>query len=195
MHTTSDEARHALAAAHEAANQIKRAVDRQTSKIVLVWATVYFLAPLAMHVWPIGGVVPQQLLLISAITYSIYDGFRCSLISGPNTARIGWLWGITFAFGWVWFLVLEPSTFDDPAANLERILKQMWAFGVSLVMFVYTAMGLWVGRIYVITGITVTVATVSGFLFLEPWFWLWCAVTGGGTLLVAGLLLRSRGRA
>ncbi|MEO0531800.1 MAG: hypothetical protein AAF266_14670 [Planctomycetota bacterium] len=193
MNITPDQAREALSAANDAASEVQRAVDHQTSRIVLVWAFVYFFAPLAMHVWPLWGLIPQQLLLLGAIGYSIYDGSRNSLVSGPNSRRIGSLWGVTFGFAWAWFLILDPAAFDDPASNGVVIAKQMWAFGVSLAMFVYTVMGIWIGRLYVVTGVLLTLLTVAGLLFLDQWYWMWCAVTGGGTLLAAGLLLRRRG--
>ena len=71
----------------------------------------------------------------------------------------------------------------------------MWAYGVSLAMFVYIAMGLWIGRLYVVTGLTVTLLTLFGLLWLGDWYWLWCAITGGGSLLMAGCWLWKQGRA
>ena len=160
-----------------------------------MWGVVYVLAPLSMHIWPRWGVVPQQLLLISAIGFSIYDAHRNSFISGPTSWRIGGLWWLTFAFGWIWFLILDPGNFQNPAANGEAIMRQMWAYGVSLAMFVYVVMGLWIGRLYVVTGLAVTIFTMVGLLWIEDWYWLWCAITEGGTLLAAGLWLRRQGRA
>lgn len=194
MDISSTEARESLSAAEQAVQSVKNAVDRQTSRIVLIWGFVYFFAPLSMHLWPLWGLIPQQLLLVAGIGFTIFDSRQNSFISGPNTWRIGGLWWITFAFGWAWFLILSPATFQDVEANGVAISRQMWAYGVSIAMFVYVVMGLWIGRIYVVTGVTVTVATVVGLLFLGDWYWLWCAITGGGPLLLTGLLLRKRGR-
>ena len=154
---------------------------------------VYFFAPLSMHLWPLWGFIPQQLLLIGAIAFSIYDARRNSFISGPGSWRIGGLWFLTFAFALIWFLILSPATFQDVKAHGVEISRQMWAYGVSIAMFVYVVMGLWIGRIYVVTGLMVTLVTLVGLLFLGDWYWLWCAITGGGALLVVGLLLRKRG--
>lgn len=195
MNITPVDAREALSAADDAVRSVKRAVDRQTSRIVLVWGVVYVLAPLSMHIWPRWGVIPLQLLLIGAIGFSIYDAHRNSLISGPSSWRIGGLWWLTFAFGWIWLLILDPANFQNPAENGVAISRQMWAYGVSLAMFVYVVMGLWIGRLYVVTGLVVTIFTMVGLLWLEDWYWLWCAVTTGGTLLAAGFWLRRQGRA
>lgn len=194
MNISSTEAREALSAAEHAAQSLKRAIDQQTSRIVLIWAFVYFFAPLSMHLWPMGGIIPLQLLLMGAIVYSIYNGRRNSPISGPGRWRIGALWGVTFAFAWVWCLILAPDTSSDVKTDGSAIERQMWAYGVSIAMFVYVVMGLWIGRIYIVTGVMVTLVTLIGLKFLGDWYWLWCAVTGGGILLVAGCALRKRGR-
>ena len=160
-----------------------------------MWGVVYVLAPLSMHAWPRWGIVPQQLLLIGAIGFSIYEAMRNSFISGPSSWRIGGLWWLTFGFGWIWFLILEPANFQNIEANGVEISRQMWAYGVSLAMFVYVVMGLWIGRLYVVTGLAVTLFTMVGLLWLDDWYWLWCAITGGGTLLATGFWIRRQGRA
>ena len=192
MNTTPSDALDALSVADEAVRLVKQNVDQQTSRIVLVWGAVYLLAPLAMHFWPYAGILLQQVLLISAIGYTIYDSVRRPGITGPNSMRIAGVWGATFAFGWAWYLILNPTLFSGLQETWLVASKQMWAFGVSLAMFVYVLMGLWLGRLYVITGILVTVLTVVGLLLLGDWYWLWCGLTGGGTLIVAGLMLRRR---
>lgn len=195
MNITPVDAREALSAADNAVRSVKQAVVRQSSRIVLVWGFVYVLAPLSMHIWPLWGVIPHQLLLVGTIGYTIYDVKRNSIVSGKNSWRIGGLWWLTFGFGWIWFLILDPVNFLDPAANGVAISRQMWAYGVSLAMFVYVVMGLWIGRLYVVTGLAVTLFTVIGLLWLGDWYWLWCAITGGGTLLATGFWLRRQGRA
>lgn len=195
MQISSGEAREALNAAQSAVEAVRRAVDKQTSRIVLIWGVVYFLAPLSMHVWPRWGLIPQQLLLIGAIAFTIYDARRSPLISGPGTWRIGALWWLTFAFGWIWILILDPTAFRDPVHNADAIARQSWAYGVSLAMFVYVVMGLWIGWLYVLIGVTVTVLTLVGLLWLGEWYWLWCAISEGGTLLAAGFWLRRQRRA
>ena len=189
---TATDAHEALSVTDEAVLLLKQTVDRQSSRIVLVWGAVYLLAPLAMHFWAYAGFFIQQILLISAIVYTIYDSCRRPSITGPNNWRVAGVWWMTFAFGWAWFLILNPTLFNDVAANGLLIAKQMWAYGVSLAMFVYVLMGLWLGRLYVITGITVTALTVVGLLLLGDWYWLWTGLTGGGTLIIAGLILRLR---
>ena len=192
MEITPREAQEALGAAQEAIEAVKRAVDRHTSQIVLVWGAVYFLVPLSMHLWPFWGVIPMEIMLIGAIAYTMVRTRRSSLTSGPTSQRIGALWLLTFGFGWMWMLILSPGTFWEFAEYHPNLARQMWAYGVSLAMFVYVVMGLWIGKFYVITGATVAVLTVIGLLCLGEWYWLWCAITGGGTLLSVGIWLRRK---
>jgi len=200
MNTTPAEAQAALHASQVAIDLADRAEARQASRIVLAWAGAYLLGPLAMHVWPQWGLIPQQLLLVAAIAFTIYDVRTRSLVTGFTGERLGALWGLTFAFGCVWFVINHPlgHQFLDigrPDFDGLRFSRQMWAFGVSLAMFVYVVMGLWVGRAYIITGVAVTALTLVGLLCLDGWYWLWCAATGGGGMLLFGLWLRRRSRA
>lgn len=195
MQISPNEAREALSAAQRAVQAVKHTVDRQTSRIVLMWGAVYVLAPLSMHVWPRWGLIPLELLLIGAIAFTISETRRTPLISGPTTWRIGSLWFLTFGFGWIWLLILAPTAFRDPAENIVAITRQMWAYGVSLAMFVYVVMGLWIGWLYVLTGASVAILTLVGLLWLGEWYWLWCAITEGGTLLAVGFWLRRKQQA
>lgn len=190
MQITSPEAREALASADQAVSVIDKAVRQHAARVVTAWGTIYLLAPLAMHFWPVLGVVPQQILLVAGIVYTIREARRYDIISGPNSIRIGAIWFATFAFGTVWFLILSPKSFADPQANGPMILRQMWAYGVSLAMFVYVIMGLWIGRIYVAIGVVITLLTLVGLLWIKDGYWLWCAATGGGTLLALAFWLR-----
>ena len=192
MNITPDQAREALDNVNAAVSAVEEAVHGHSARIVLVWGIVYLFAPLAMHFWPTLGVIPQQFLLLAGIGYTIVETRRFDIISGPNSIRIGSIWFATFAFGSVWLLILAPDMFANMQANAPTVLRQMWAYGVSLAMFVYIVMGLWIGRIYIATGIVVTLLTLIGLLWVNDGYWLWCAITGGGTLLALAFWLRQK---
>ena len=63
-------------------------------------------------------------------------------------------------------------------------------------MFMYVVMGLWAGRLLFWLGVVMTLLIVSGFFlfYLQPAFWLWLAVLGGGTLAGTGLYIRKAWR-
>ncbi|PKU21806.1 hypothetical protein [Telmatospirillum siberiense] len=104
----------------------------------------------------------------------------------PTQMRLGWR--LVFAqcaltaFGLLVVYVLGP--FDG------RHLDAFWAL---LFMLGYVLAGLWVGRIFIVFGIVVTVLTLAGFWYSGASFSAWMMVFNGGTLILAGLWLRHRG--
>jgi hypothetical protein len=194
MDITPTDARRSLNAIDQAVATHRRAIDRQASHILLAWGVTYLVAPLCMHFWLQRGVIPLQLLLTVTIAYTIYCTSRKSPIAGPNVRRFGAVWGIVYGFGALWFFMLAPMSAIVPDSGYMVITRQMWAYGVTLAMVIYVVMGLWVGRFYSILGIVVTSATVVGLFWLGDWYWIWCSLTGGGTMTVAGLYLRRASR-
>jgi hypothetical protein len=172
----------------------RRAIDRQASHIVLAWGVTYLVAPLCVHFWPQRGVIALNLLVLAAIGLTIYITSRRSPISGPNVRRYGAIWGIVYGFGALWFSMISPLGSNEPVARFVVTPEQMWAYGVTLAMFIYVVMGLWIGKFYVILGTIVTLATAVGLFCLSDWYWVWCSLTGGGAMIVAGLYLRKASR-
>jgi TRAP-type uncharacterized transport system fused permease subunit len=195
MDITKSEARKSLDVIDEALVSMKRAIDRQSARIVLVWGVAYLVGPLCMHAWPKFGVIPLEVLVATAIAFTIYDTSRKSLVTGANSRKFGAVWGLIYAFGAIWMLILSPFNIDDIDHRFTIYSQQMWAYGVTLAMFIYVAMGFWMGKFYIVLGSLVTVCTLIGRFWLTDWFWLWCGVTGGGAMIVGGLYLRKRSQA
>jgi hypothetical protein len=53
--------------------------------------------------------------------------------------------------------------------------------------------GLWLGRFFMLCGLSVTALSVLGFFWAGDWFDLWMAVANGGGLIACGLALRRMG--
>ena len=112
---------------------------------------------------------------------------------GPSQGRIGASWLVLFGFAALWSFLLVPfgglhgSDLADYGPILERKMALLW---VTVCMFAYVVMGLWLDRFLLWLGILVTVASVAGFFFVQPYFFLWVAITGGGSLVVSGLFIR-----
>ena len=70
-----------------------------------------------------------------------------------------------------------------------RPLQQVAFWPLVIGMF-YAIMGLWRGPRLLITGLALTVLTLAGFFFLPEYFQYWMAVTGGGSLILAGFWFR-----
>jgi hypothetical protein len=64
------------------------------------------------------------------------------------------------------------------------------AFWPILFMFGYALAGLWLGRVFVLLGVSIAALTFAGYLWVERWFELYLAVVDGGGLVLAGLWMR-----
>jgi hypothetical protein len=86
------------------------------------------------------------------------------------------------AFGIFWTTVLTHLT--------ERQANAIWP---TFYMFAMVLFGIWVGRFFVVLGLTVTILVGIGYLWAGAWFLPWMAVVVGGGLLASGLYLRRIG--
>ena len=68
--------------------------------------------------------------------------------------------------------------------------RQLSAFWPTLIMLGFVLMGLWLGRFFILCGLTVTALTIAGYFWSGAWFPLWMAAVNGGGLLLGGLWLR-----
>jgi hypothetical protein len=195
MELTPEEARRSLDAIEGARSDLQQAFDRQSGRIILGWGIAYLFGPLCMFFMGESGVIPLQLLLVVAIAYTIYESSRKSMVKSPAAQAFGAAWGVLFFFGAIWFAILTPFSHRDVETEFMVMSAQMWAYGVTLAMFAYVVMGLFMGRIYFLLGGLVTVATVVGLFFRRDWYWVWCGFTGGGVLLLGGAYLLRKGTA
>lgn len=196
MDITPEQARQSLDAIDEAQTSVQKVFERQSGRIVFGWGIAYFLGPLAMHLMGNSGLLVQQLSLIAAIGFMIYECSTKAIASGTGSRNFGISWGVLYGFGLIWFLVLTPWNWTEiDNARATVISKQMWAYGVTLAMFAYTLMGLWMDRIYLWMGLSVTAAVLIGQYFLPESYWLWCAFTNGGILILGAIVLLRRANA
>jgi hypothetical protein len=68
--------------------------------------------------------------------------------------------------------------------------RQVAAFIPLLVALTYVLKGIWSGTRYVGLGIAVSAFTLLGFFLVKGHFYLWMAVVGGGSLILASLWFR-----
>jgi hypothetical protein len=84
-----------------------------------------------------------------------------------------------FAFGFLWSVLLGRFA-----------PREVDAFWPTLFMFGYTIAGLWLGRAFIVIGITITALTLVGYLWTESWFDLYLAAVDGGGLVLGGVWMR-----
>jgi len=68
--------------------------------------------------------------------------------------------------------------------------RQVAAFIPLLVAVTYVLRGIWSGIRYVGLGIAVSAFTLLGFFLVKDHFFLWMAVVGGGSLILASIWFR-----
>jgi len=99
--------------------------------------------------------------------------------------RLGWFWFLLFLFADAWLAILWPWR-----------AEQFGTFVVTLVMFAYVVMGLWLEMRFmtvlgVIGGALATGAYLAS-LSIPGQLNLWLAIGGGGVLLASGIYLKVR---
>lgn len=193
---TPEQARQSLEAIDEAQLSLKKAFERQSGRILLGWGIAYLFGPLATHFWGGPGYLVLELLLVAAIGLTIYECSTKAIASGPGSKYFGSARGILYGFGFIWFIILMPWDMSDMNnENFSVRSKQMWAYGVTLAIFAYTLMGMWVERLYLWIGLSVTATVLIGLFLLGDWYWLWSAITNGGIMLLGAFILLRRARA
>jgi hypothetical protein len=201
MNITPQEARDSLAQIEDALTQTRNAIGQGASGgILIVWGAIWalgfsadqFAPKMAQSIWPF-------LILGGALASWICGARSRSRIQSSIAARIGIFWLVLFAYAALWFFLLHAESRpghaglqfneligqDDAAAQ-----QQLGAFFATIPMFAYVVGGLWLGRFFIWLGAGVTVLTIAGYFFVPAWFNLWMAVTGGGSLIVAGAYIR-----
>jgi hypothetical protein len=192
---TRQEALSALDEIERVSHHVRRTLATGVmSSMLILWGVIWIagfsaeqFAPHAYRVW----------LALDAIgiAVSLFLGVwsRKPAVEGPSPGRIGACWLILFAYAALWSFLLVPSgALSGPgwagyAPVLEQKMALLW---VTVCMFAYVVMGLWLDRFLLWLGLLVTVASLAGFFFVQPYFYLWVAVAGGGSLVVSGLFIR-----
>ena len=162
--------------------------------IMVLWGIVWivcfsltqFAPQIAKWAWLVGNVL--------GIVGSLYLGRfhkRARAVSSESARRIGWrlfwFWFLLFIYADIWLTVLWPWG-----------TEQLGMFLVTLVMFAYVVMGLWLEvRFMLWLGLAVTALAVAGYVlsfFVHGYLNLWLGMSGGSALLASGLYLTCRWR-
>jgi hypothetical protein len=88
---------------------------------------------------------------------------------------------VLYAYGWIFVALLSPTP------------RQLGVFWPNVFMLGIVIAGLWLGRFFMLCGLSVTALSVLGFFWAGDWFDLWMAVANGGGLIACGLALRRMG--
>jgi hypothetical protein len=201
MNISKQEAADSLDQIEDAISRTQNAIGQGASGgILILWGIIWALgfsadqfAPrMAQTFWPFliaGGMLAAWLCRPRSKS-------RARSLIG---ARIGLFWLVLFAYAVLWFFLLHSeSRPGQPGLHFEAlnghegeaVEQQLGAFFATVPMFAYVAGGIWLGRFFVWLGAVVTALTIAGYCLMPDWFNLWMAITGGGSLVVAGLYIR-----
>jgi hypothetical protein len=144
---------------------------------LILWGCVYAVA------YTFGYFRPQQAWLAWAILVpaaAIGDALIARRDRGANSWR-------PFLAIFTLFVAFIVST---GAIMQPRDPAQMSAFIPLVVATVYVALGMAIGRRFVITGVALGALTLTGFFALHSIFMLWMGIVGGAALILGGFWLK-----
>src|SRR5579883_815804 len=199
MNISKEEARESLDEIQSVIEKTRKAVAHgAASSMLIFWGLIWVVGYSGTQFFPQSA----GYLWLGLITVGILGSWFFGMRQGPasrsaNHGRIGAFWLILFAYAFLWLMLLWPQPLP---AGMEwghyQPLndRQISAFLTTVPMFAYVVGGMWLGRFFIWLGALVTVLTLVGYFYLPSLFYVWMAITGGGSLIVAGLYIRKSWR-
>ena len=150
-----------------------------------VWAACFSITHFAPPVAGWGGLAGDMIGMAGAVVFGWLHP-RARVVRGELSRwvsrRMFWSWLLMFIYADIWLAVLWPWRGE-----------QLGVFGVSLIMFAYVLMGIWLEmRVMLWLGISVTVLACAGHvanMFVPGYLNLYLAGSGGLALIGAGAYL------
>lgn len=149
--------------------------------MLVLWGVVWLIGFGLTNFFPARVSWIWMTLDVIGVGGCIYLGCR-----GKHAATNGsaWRWlasiVVILAFYIVVLNIFQPVTGQQSAALIALI-----------VALFYVLSGVWVGARLTITGAAMAALTLVGYYLFPAYFFLWMAALGGGSLMLAGLWLRT----
>lgn len=201
MDISQEEARQSLGQIEETARRARQMVAYAGGDaLFVVWGVIWFIGFIATHVMDVTLAHTRADIFIGAVwTVLVATGIIIGIVVDrrrmPTRSPVGWRIGVVFWLLYlyvdIWLALLFPFVRVEPG-QWDMFWKHLGAIASTVPMFAYVIMGLWLDLYMLWIGLIVTALTLAGLYFLQPWFWLWMASAGGGTLIGTGLLVRNR---
>lgn len=152
---------------------------RLASAKLMLWGVVVAAANVLTYVFPEN---PGRIWIVMTAV-----GFVASMILGRRLVRAGYGAAWRFLAGFLLFLAFGLFW----SVGLGHFTgREMDAFWPTLVMFGYCLAGLWLGRVFIVLGLSVATLVAVGYVTLGPTYPLYLAVVNGGGLILCGLWMR-----
>jgi len=187
------EARAALEATSQWQAQTRRAIAESTVAPRLIWWGIVWVAMFLYAQFHSG---PNRLgwaFIVTGLAGAILLRF---FYPTPVKRKSDWrqaaFWLAIFAYAAVLLVVVEPWSLLQNLSAPDRTMldHKLTAYFSIVPMFAFVLFGLWIGRFLVWIGLVETALILLGYNFLPGYFYLWMAVTGGGTLTLSGIFIR-----
>ena len=193
MNASREEAARSLDDVHMIAERTRKAIAYAGADIVFViWGIIWFIGYLSAQFFPLQAHWVWMVLVIGGMIASALTFRSRSPVVSPLGARLGAFWLLLSLFVGLWGWLLSPFLSVPAQADVNNFWMHMHAITATIVMFAYVVMGLWLRSFMLWLGLGISALTVIGLLFLQPLFWIWMAVIGGGSLVVTGLIVRRK---
>jgi hypothetical protein len=150
-----------------------------SSTILMVWGIALMIG------YVLTWLAPMRADLIWALI---------NAVAAAGMVGLGWIKARVDRKGFDWRLVVAFLVMMAFGYLCEWLfVRPQWralpVFWSALFMTGYIIAGLWLGRFFIICGVTVIALVLAGYFWTGPWFLLWMAAVGGGSLVLGGLVL------
>lgn len=203
MEAQPQDVRQALDDIEQTAQKAQRRESYKGADIIfMVWGVTWIIGFLIQHFFRdasvqlgdckayVGGWA-WNILVPIAIVVTLLVSRRRIPTQSVLDKRMGALWGLLFAYFFMVLFVLQP-VIDLDRLYSESGQRSFLAAIVLVPMLAWVLMGLFSNnsRYIMWMGLAITAANLFGFFALGAWYYLWMAVTGGGTMIAAGIITR-----
>lgn len=156
---------------------------RQASPHLILWGLLWLVGYGLSDAWPTRSTPVWAAL----VTIGLVAGFLITLRSRRRLAgsrQLYWRFPAialtAFAFIFATLAVMHPVSGRQVDAFIPLVLAAS-----------YAVMGFWRGLRFTAAGAALAVLTLTGFFLLPAYFAVWMAACGGGSLILAGIWLRT----
>jgi hypothetical protein len=195
MDVSTEEARESLAqagATTEAAREV--AAYSGPDWLFIIWGLVWLLGYVGTaFLGRYSGLWWLALLSLGGMASGLVYKASAPVRWESSGRNIGWLWLALWVYVWLWISLLWPFLRIEGRQQSELFWKHGGALAGTVPAFAYVVMGLWLqARLLIWLGVALTVILLFGLFVLQPYFFYWAGIVGGGTLIATGVIVRQR---
>ncbi len=185
MSLSSQEAAESLSQAEQAGRRSAQAYFyHRSSPHLIMWGLIWVIGYGGCQFFPAYSNWIWGPLILCGVTGGVLLGRSAD--RGDVPCQRQYTWRMIALAGLIVFFVFATYVIMSPAHGVQYATYPALITGAA-----YTAVGLWVGMRYVVTGVLVMALALFGFYYLQEYIALWLAFVGGGSMILAGIWFRS----